>query len=82
MVSDAAVLGARFPVPTIAGPDYLDYISAKRRKLVGCSSERSHAGRYSFDLAALRRNFGTSWSPVGSLWHLMKGSENILKIAR
>jgi hypothetical protein len=57
MDSDAAVLGVRFPLPTIARPDYPEHIAAKRRELVCCSSDPSHVGRYSFDFFVLPKTF-------------------------
>ena len=58
MLSDAAVLGTRFPIRTITRPDYSDDIAAKRREFICCSRNAtlSHVGRHSLVPVLLPRN--------------------------
>lgn len=78
MLSDEAVLGARFPIRTSTRPDCSDDIAAKRREFICCSRNAtlSHVGRYSLCPCSSPETFrelrGVPW---GSRWPLLKGTE-------
>jgi hypothetical protein len=78
MLSDEAVLDARFPIPTITRPDCPDDIAAKRREFIRCSrgATPSHVGRHSLCPCSSPEKFRELRRvPWGSRWPLLKGNE-------
>ena len=82
MASDT-VLGVRFPVLTIAGPDHPHDITATRRESTCRSSDATCLTSVGILLALFfsRETSRTSCSPAGSHWRLTEGYELSFEIA-